>query len=94
MTIHLKIPDELEGRLLEEARRRGLGTQEYIIDLLTRHAPSAENSKQLVELLQSWIDSGDAVEQKETGDYLVRSLDEDRLSNRKLFPPELEGVTW
>ena len=33
-------------------------------------------------------------EQKETGDYLVRTLDEDRLSDRQLFPPELKGVTW
>ena len=35
-----------------------------------------------------------ADEQKETGDLLVRALDEDRPSERKLFPPELEGVTW
>jgi len=35
-----------------------------------------------------------ADEQKETGDFLVRALDEDRPSERKLFPPELEGVTW
>ena len=26
--------------------------------------------------------------------YLVRVLDEDRLSDRPLFPPELKGVTW
>jgi hypothetical protein len=48
----------------------------------------------LVELLQSWIEGGDAEEQKETGDYLIRTLDEDRLSDRRLFPPELKGVTW
>jgi hypothetical protein len=24
----------------------------------------------------------------------VRVLDEDRLSDRKLFPPELKGQTW
>jgi hypothetical protein len=35
-----------------------------------------------------------ATEQQETGDYLIRVLDEDRLSERKLFPPELKGVTW
>ena len=35
-----------------------------------------------------------AAEQQETGEYLIRILDEDRLSNRKLFPPELKGVTW
>jgi hypothetical protein len=48
----------------------------------------------LVDLLQSWIEAGDAQEQKETGEYLIRILDEDRLSDRRLFPPELKGVSW
>ena len=48
----------------------------------------------LGELLQSWIQDGDAQEQKETGEFLVQTLDEDRLSDRPLFPPELKGVTW
>jgi hypothetical protein len=48
----------------------------------------------LVELLQPWIDEGDAQEQKEAGEYLIRVLDEDRLSDRRLFPPELRDVTW
>ena len=30
----------------------------------------------------------------ETGEYLIRVLDEDRLSDRKLFPAELKGITW
>ena len=45
-------------------------------------------------MLQSWLDAEDVEEQRETGDYLVRALDEDRLSDRRLFPPELKGVTW
>jgi hypothetical protein len=51
-------------------------------------------SARLVALVQSWIDSPDADEQRETGDYLIRALDEDRLSDRKLFPDDLKGVTW
>jgi hypothetical protein len=47
-----------------------------------------------IDLLQAWIDGEDAEDQKETGDYLVQNLDEDRSSLRSLFPPELEGVTW
>jgi hypothetical protein len=50
--------------------------------------------RDLVRLLQSWIDEGDAAEQHETGEYLIKALDEDRPSYRKLFPPELEGLTW
>ncbi|WP_310489343.1 hypothetical protein [Chamaesiphon sp. VAR_69_metabat_338] len=47
-----------------------------------------------IDLLQSWIDGEDAEDQKETGDYLIKTLDEDRSSVRELFPAELEGVTW
>jgi hypothetical protein len=47
-----------------------------------------------VSLLQSWMDEGDDQEQKETGEYLVQALDEDRLSDHSLFPQELKGVTW
>ena len=48
----------------------------------------------LVQLVQSWVDEGDADEQKETLDYLIHALDEDRLSSRKLFPKELQGKSW
>lgn len=58
------------------------------------HLPSTDRRAQVVALLQSWIDGKDAEDQRETGEYLVRVLDEDRLSSRKLFPPELAGKTW
>ena len=48
----------------------------------------------LVQLVQSWVDEGDADEQRETLAYLIHALDEDRLSSRKLFPKELQGKSW
>ncbi len=54
-----------------------------------RHKPRQAT----VELLESWL-SGAADEQELTGEELVRALDEDRLSDRSLFPSELRGVTW
>jgi hypothetical protein len=47
-------------------------------------------AKALRELLDSWINCSEeeAQEQRETGEYLMRVLDEDRLSYRKLFPQE------
>ena len=45
-------------------------------------------------LIRSWIDSKDFGEQRTTIEHLVRTLDEDRLSGRKLFPKELKGKTW
>ena len=45
-------------------------------------------------LIRSWTDEGDPEEQRETIEHLVRALDENRLSNRKLFPEELKGKSW
>ncbi len=40
----------------------------------------------VIELLRSWEEEGDEEEQTETWEYLRTALDEDRLSNRPLFP--------
>ena len=53
-----------------------------------------ENAAELVSLLQSWMDEEDAGEQRYTGEYLVRALDGDRLSDRRFFPQEHKGLTW
>ena len=45
-------------------------------------------------LIRSWMGEEGAGEQRETIEYLVRALDEDRLSDRKLFPRELKGKSW
>lgn len=63
--------------------------------LLDRHVPGDGQAAALASLLQGWIDGeDDEGEQRETGDYLVRTLDEDRLSGRQLFPAEHKGITW
>ena len=53
-----------------------------------------DRAEALGGLLQSWMDAESAEEQRETIEYLVRALDEDRLSDRKLFPEELKGESW
>lgn len=53
-----------------------------------------ERREKSIALVQSWIDEGDEEEQSETWEYLVRVLDEDRTSDRKLFPLELKGISW
>ncbi|MFB8791456.1 MAG: hypothetical protein U7123_22115 [Potamolinea sp.] len=46
----------------------------------------AQQHKALKELTRQWIEEGDEQEQTETWEYLRQALDEDRLSNRPLFP--------
>ena len=96
MSITLTLPPELEQRLEEESERQNISLEEYTIQLLDQHAPTSEKNRKLIALLQSWIDASDEekAEQQETGAYLIRVLDEDRTSERKLFPKDLKGITW
>jgi len=94
MTLTIELPSALELRLAREADRRGVPAETLTIELLDEYLPVPDRQAELLSLLKSWVEEGDLEEQRETGEYLIRSLDEDRLSDRKLFPPELRGVTW
>jgi len=94
MTLLLSLSPELAQRLTADAERLGLTVEAYALQLLSRQTAAKERRAAAVSLLQSWIDEEDAGEHQETGDYLIRVLDEDRSSDRQLFPPELKGVTW
>lgn len=94
MTLTLDLPLELEQYLLQEAKQKGLSVESVILQLLTSSILLKLKQTEAVNLLQSWIDDEDIEEQQETGQYLIRTLDEDRLSERKLFPVEMKGVTW
>lgn len=94
MVLTLHLTPELEQRLMQEAKRQGVSMDVYTLQLLDKHLPSGGCQEELISLLQSWIDEDDAGEQRETGECLVRVLDQDRLSNRKLFPPEYKDITW
>lgn len=94
MTLTIDLTAELAQRLSREADRRGLPAEALTLELLAAHLPESGRQEELISLLKSWAEEGDAAEQRETGEYLLRTLDEDRLPDRKLFPPELQGVTW
>jgi hypothetical protein len=94
MTLTLNLPPELEQYLLQEADQQQISIEIMTIQLLTQSVLSRQKQTAAVAMLQSWIDDEDEEEQKETGQYLINALDEDRLSDRQLFPPELKGISW
>jgi hypothetical protein len=94
MALILSLPPQLEQHLAQAAQQQGLSVEAYTLQILSDHILIKEKQSQLVNLLQSWIDEGDADEQQETGEYLINALDEHRLSDRKLFPIEFKGITW
>ena len=93
--MNVTLPPELERRLSAEAARQGLDVEQFAVKVLDESLP-ADRKADAVTLLQSWIDADDMEvdDQKATGDFLIQALDADRLSDRKLFPTELKGVTW
>jgi hypothetical protein len=94
MTLTLKLTPDLELYLTQRAEQQGISIEAYTLQVLTEHMSVKQKQVSLVNLLESWLDEDDATEQQQTGEFLIHALDEDRLSERKLFPPELKGVTW
>jgi hypothetical protein len=94
MTVTLHLPPDLDQRLIQEAKRQRLPLDAYTLKLLDTDLPPKDQRLELVTLLDTWIAEGDSEEQQDVGEYLACVLDEDRLADRKLFPPELKGVTW
>ena len=90
----LSLPPELEQQLVREAESRGIPPAELAIQLLKQQLPADGSRQQLIDLLQSWIDEAGTKEESESDSALLQALDEDRLSERKLFPPGLKGKTW
>lgn len=67
---------------LREFRQNIPSTASPVID-----AEQAQKNQAAIELLDSWLDdTEDASEHQQTWDFLKTALDEDRLSNRPLFP--------
>jgi hypothetical protein len=52
---------------------------------LRQSSAQSQKDRALIQLLRSWRE-GDEEEQQDTWEYLRQALDEDRLSERKLFP--------
>ncbi len=94
MTLTLNLSPELEQYLLQEANRQELSVEAVALQLLKNSILLKQKQAEAINLLQSWIEEEDGSEQQETGQYLIQALDEDRLSERKLFPHEMKGITW
>jgi hypothetical protein len=86
MTLTLSLTPEIEQYLVQKAIEQGMSIEDYAMQLLTTAIPIPKKNTKLVNLLRRWIDQGDAEEQQETGDYLIQSLDSDRLSVGETSP--------
>ena len=91
MTLTLELSPVLETRLAQEAAVQGMPIEKYAIRVLEQGHPAVARREELAAELQAWIEAG-SLEQPD--DDVLQQLDADRPSNRRLYPPELKGVTW
>jgi predicted transcriptional regulator len=94
MALTLKLSKDFEEQLEAEASERGVSASEYARRLLEEYLRRQRKQAEAVSQIESWIMDGDEAEQKETGEFLIQSLNQDRHATRPLFPSNLKGKTW
>jgi hypothetical protein len=87
MTLQLNLPPDVENRLRVESDRRGMSPDAVTLRLLDEHLPPMDQSTGFLALLQQWQAEEAAMsdEEKASNAEVLRAIDDDRLSNRKLF---------
>ena len=94
MTLTLQLSTDLQERLEAAAKVHGLPPDQYALRVLDEMLSDAERRRQAVGLLRALRDPNNAAQQQETMGFLIQALDEDRTSDRKLFPQEQQGKSW
>jgi hypothetical protein len=94
VTIQLTLPSELGERLRQEAQRRGQAAESVALQLLDQHLPPAldERRSAALSMLQQWLAEDATLSAEEVAENaaVLRALDEDRPSYRKLFTEVLK----
>ena len=89
MTMQITVPWQLEERLRQEAKRRGQGEEAVALGVLDQHLPPALDARRAaaVSLLRGWAKEDELLSAKELAGNVevLKAVDEDRLSDRKLF---------
>ncbi len=91
MTLIPELSPDPKARLAQEAAVRGMPVEKYALWVLEQGHLAAVRREELAAELQAWIEAGLS---EQPNDDVLQQLDADRSSNRRLYPPELKGVTW
>ncbi len=89
MTMQITLPARLEARLRQEAKRRGQEEETVAIGVLDQHLPPVLDARQAaaVALLRGWAKEDESLTAEELAANadVLRAVDDDRPSERKLF---------
>ncbi len=94
MTLQLELPAGLEERLRQEAERCGKPSESVALQLLEEHLPPRLSERQAaaIAMLHRWMEEDETLspEDEAANEAVLRAIDEDRPSYRKLFADELQ----
>jgi hypothetical protein len=87
MTLQVTLSSDLVHRLHQESTRQGLSPDAVAVKLLEEHLPPAACAPDFLALLRQWQAEDQAMTDEESAanEEVLRAIDEDRLSDRKLF---------
>ncbi len=98
MTFQLDLPVDLQERLRFEAGRRGEPAEAVALRVLDAHLPPPPGTRRAAAIatLDRWREEDAAATEADSrrAEDFFHGLDAARTSNRPLFPPELEGISW
>lgn len=94
MTLTLSLPPAVEEGLTQAAVRESLTLDAYALRVLEQHVQPQARNDRAIAALQAWRDDATRRDREEPENDLLQALDENRLADRPLYPPELKGVTW
>jgi hypothetical protein len=87
MTLQLSLPPDLENRLRIAATKKGQPADKFAVQVLDENLPPPESHLAAVQMLLDWAkeDEGMSDEESAENEKILRAIDEDRMSDRKLF---------
>ena len=94
MTLTLTLPPAVEEGLMRAAVRESLPLAAYALRVLEQHVQPQARNDRAIAALQAWRDDATRRDRDEPENDILQALDENRLADRPLYPPELKGVTW
>ncbi len=83
-----EVVQEQLSHLLNPANTGYARTDGYYVLPKRTEAEQRQKHQQLIKLFDKWAEEDEEEEEGETFEYLQQLLDEDRLSNRSLFPKQ------
>jgi hypothetical protein len=87
MGLNLTLPHELWNRLSLEAQRRGATVDRLAAELLDRALPVSDKARAAIDLLREWGRQDEIMTEAEGERHraVLQAIDDDRLSDRRLF---------